>query len=164
MVNIDRIVGNWFAPVSVNNENSFHYHQHHVKPTITVEGRNIFHQKTELHINASKAQLLSISGSGNRGLLLNDVHVNMTNIFDRPIFMHFNSRSIFHYFVPVIGALVIVIVLSLCFHGRQRQKQRLQTPERHFNEHQSHVTINQTKTRKMNLLSCVDVLESKFAF
>ena len=162
MVNLDRVVGNFLSPVSVKNENSFHYHQHRIKPVITVEEKHTFHQKADFHINSSKTQILSISGSDNSGLLLNDVHVNMTNIFDRPILLYFNELTVFHYLVPIIGALVIVIVLSLWLHDRQRQEHRLQTLKKHFNEHDSSTAVSETTTRKMVLLSRENVLKSTF--
>ncbi|CAF3705003.1 unnamed protein product [Rotaria socialis] len=87
--------------------------------------KNNYHtsNKYDIHFNSSKAQLMSISGSNNQGSIFNDAQVNITNVFDQPIFLYLYSHSTLIYIVFITFLSIIMMILFLFFYHRyHRQK------------------------------------------
>ena len=125
MVQLDRIFGGLFSSQSFKQDNSYVYNQYDVRPRISVDTKNTYNQDTAIHINSSKTQMLSMPGSHNHGVQVNDPHINMTNIFDRP--MIFNMQAyplLFFSLLLVLLILLFVVVLAWVYHRNQRRRRR----------------------------------------
>lgn len=93
--------------------------QYEVKPHITVEEKNKFYHDTDVSINSSKTDILSISGSHNQGLMLNDAHFNMTHIMEQPIFFYLTQYHTFIYAILIFFLCCVTLALAAFLYYRR---------------------------------------------
>ncbi|CAF3896863.1 unnamed protein product [Rotaria sp. Silwood1] len=107
--------GGFLSPVVLTHINREYHNRYDIQ--------NKYHYDIDLHVNSSKTQILSMTGSNNKGLLLNDARFNVTNIFNRPIFLNLNPYSIFIYIIVVILLFAISVMILIFMYYRRRRQQ-----------------------------------------
>lgn len=106
-----------FSPIHTQHDHSHVSNHYELKPHIHHETKN------EYHINSTQTKVLSISGSNNQGMMLNDAKMNLTTLIDRPIFFQWNQPSLFLYIMVIAIVLMIGVLVLACSH-QQRDKRR----------------------------------------
>lgn len=112
----DRIAG-LFSHIHTHHDHFQTSNHYEVKPHIHHETKN------EYHLNSTHAKVLSIAGSNNQGLMLNNVKLNLTTLIDRPILFQWNQPSLFLY-IMLIAIVVMIFVLILACSYQQRLERR----------------------------------------
>ena len=146
MVVTDQLWGGFF---SIKHHSNI-YNDHHLEPHINIDQKNTYQHHTNIHTNSSKTQILSLSGSNNQGIMVNDAQVNMTNIFQRPIFLNLNQHSILFYLILVFiffFIMIFIIIIGIFIYNRkaQQSKQKLYRQHRQSNNDQQQLKINHKK-------------------
>lgn len=90
-----------------------------MKPQITVEGNNKFHHDTEMNINSSRTEVLSIAGSHNRGVMLNEAHFNVNPIMEQPVFFYLTQYHTFIYAILIFFLCCTPVGLFVFFYNRR---------------------------------------------
>lgn len=103
-----------FSPIAINKHN-YHANNHYNMD-------NKYYEDTDIHLNTSKTQFMFVSGSNNQGSLFNDAQVNLTNIFEWPVFFYLHSHSMFIYILVITFLLMIAMILFLCIYHRYHRQ------------------------------------------
>ena len=125
------------SPVFSFNKHTDIYNENHLTSHINILEKNQYNQDIDIHSNSSTKHILSISGSHNRGWMLNDALFNVTNIFQRPIFLNINQYPLLYYSTLVFTAVFFILMILLYFvhyrhrllsspHRQQQQQQQQQ--------------------------------------
>lgn len=140
------------SAVHTKNDHSRTENHYEIKPQITFGERNQFHQDINHQINASQAQLVSVSGSNNHGTFLNDAQFNLTTLIDRPIILQLHQQPFLLYVFIFSITLPIFFLLFICLYRYYRQQ-----PSNRIRSHryQSRSTMatkrNRTRRKKSDL-------------
>ena len=123
MVQHDRIFGGLLSSQSFKEENSYAYNENHIQPRILMDTKITNNQHTDIHVNSSNHDIVSMTGS--HAVLFKDTNVNMTNVIDRPITLIMQSHPLLLFSILLVLVLLIFIVaISWVYHRAQRRRRR----------------------------------------
>ena len=130
----ERIFGGLLVQNLCSHDKYVTHNQYDIKPQIAIDENNKFYHDTDIHINSSKIQILSISGSNNRGLMLNDAQFNVTHIMEQPVFFYFAQYDTFFYAILVFFLCCAAVVLAAFVYYRRIKP--LKSPSKQYNVNQ----------------------------
>jgi len=142
----DQLVGGLLSPIISFKKHEITHNNNHIEQRIAMEQKNTYHHNTNINTNSSKNKILSLSGSNNQGMMVNDARFNTNNVFERPIFFYLTQHSTLLHLILVLVFFLIVIctvIGSFIYYrqNRQQSKQKRQqtTAFRQYRQLNNHV-------------------------
>ena len=126
-----QVLGGFFSPVSNWNSHTDIHNENHLTSHTNIVEKNQHHQDINIYSNSSKVHILPVSGSHNRGWMFNDALFNVTNIFQRPIFLNLNQYPLLHYSIVASTVCffifsIFVILLYFIYYPQSRRRRQQQ--------------------------------------